>query len=92
MKKIILLMAMVFSLSANEIICQMSTDRYLKSHKLLEFAYERKDVFQIKWHSNNAITSLERVMVECNLTDKQKEEAAQQRKVLITIQETIKKQ
>ena len=89
--KIFILILIFISLNANEIICQMSTDRYLKSHKLLEFAYERKNVLQISWHSDNAITSLERAMVECDLTDKQMEEAQQQRKMLMKIQEALKK-
>ena len=89
--KILLLIIMTLSLNANEIICQMATDRYLKNHKLLEFAYERKNMFKIKWHSNNTLTNLERVMVECDLSDKQMKEAIKQRKALITLQEALKK-
>ena len=91
MKKIILLIAIVISLSANEIICKMSTDRYLASHKLLGFAYERKNVFEVKWHCNNALRSLERVMVSCPLTETQMVEAKDQRKVLINILRMTKK-
>lgn len=93
MKKIIttITMVIVFSLGANETMCQMSTDSYLKSEKLLGFAYERKNVFQIKWHTNNALRSLERAMVECDLNETQIEEANKQRKKLMNILEAISK-
>jgi hypothetical protein len=91
MKKIILLIAIVFSLSANEIICKMSKDRYLSSYKLLEFAFERKNKFEVNWHGNNALRSLERVMVSCHLTEAQMKEAEAQRKVLINILGMLKK-
>ena len=56
----------------------------------MKFAYERKNVFDIRWHANHTVTSLERIIVECNLTAAQMKEAQDQRKVLMEVLKSIK--
>ena len=91
MKKIILLIAITLSLNANEIICQMSTDKYLKHYQLLEFAHERKDMFQVYWHTKASLMNLERIIVNCPLDDRQMAEAKKQRKGLMKVLAAVKK-
>ena len=85
MERILLSILMALSLNASEMLCQMATDNYLKNYKYLQFAYESKNIFKIKWKATTTLSSLERVMVECDLNAKQTLEAQKQREQLLKV-------
>lgn len=85
MEKLIISVLMALSLNASGVLCQMATDNYLKNYKYLQFAYESKSAFKIKWKAGNTLNSLERVMVECDLNATQTQEAQKQREQLLKI-------
>ncbi|MCK4874807.1 MAG: hypothetical protein KAS26_03075 [Sulfurimonas sp.] len=91
MKKIILLLLMVFSLNASQVMCDDSWDRYMKHYRLFEFAKERNDVNGMKNSTAMAIMYVERTIVECGDDWKHKESAEGIRKALLKIDAVLGK-
>ena len=83
--KTILILLIALSLNASSISCKMANDSYVKDFQYYQFAYNKKSKFEMKWYSTKVLNSLERLMVECPLTEEQTEEAETQQSKLIKI-------
>ena len=91
MKKIILLLLMVFSLNASQFMCDDSWDRYMKHYSLFEVAKERNDVLSMKIRIALTLVYIERTIVECGDGWKHKENAEGIREELFNVSEILEK-
>jgi len=89
--KTIILILIALSLNASSITCDMARDTYKKNYQYLKFAKDKKNYFETKWYVNKTIGSIERVMVECQLTKEQLSNANSQRDQLLKISKQIKR-
>ncbi len=91
MKKIILILLMVFSLNANELMCDDSWDRYMKQYNLFEVARKRSDVLSMKIRAALSIAYIEETITECGDDWEYKETAEGIREEFFNVSEVLEK-
>lgn len=91
MKKVILLLVLVFSLNASEAMCKDAYSRYLKHSELFEFALERGDVHQMKVSNKMSIYYIEKTLAACGPNWKARKPALNIRRDTIKTSELLKK-
>ena len=91
MKKIILILLIVFSLNASELVCKNSYERFQKYTKLFYFASERKDYRNMKINADMEILYAEKALVNCPENWKNRKHVLKIRKTAIEISKALEK-
>lgn len=90
MKKVILLMLLAFSLSAEELMCDDAYERFVKYSQQFDFAFERNDLRVALIASGQRLFYIEKIITACGVHWKHREQALVVRESVLDVDNTLR--